>query len=72
MINGLMDIVSPFHHRLYPLYRDNLVMSKGNSYLYSARLLTQFVKYLSTRVMVNYTDPEDLFNMIYPIIQISI
>ena len=62
------DIVLPFHHGLYPLYRDNLVVSMGNPYSYSARLLTQYIKYLSTRTMVYYTDPEGLLNMIHPIV----
>lgn len=62
------DVVLSFHHGLYPLFRKNLVVAKGNPYSYSARLLTQYLKYLSTRTMVFYTDPDVLLNVIHPII----
>ena len=62
------EVVLSFHYDLYPLYRENLVVFKDNPYSYSARLLTQYFKYLSTRTMVYYTIPEELISMIHPIL----
>lgn len=62
------EVLLLFHHELYPLYRENLVISKDNPYSYSARLLTQYLKYLSSRTIVYYTIPDGLLLMIHPII----
>lgn len=62
------EVVSSFHHSLYPLYRENLVISMGNPYSYSARLLTQYLKYLSTKTIAYCTIPNELILMIHPII----
>jgi hypothetical protein len=61
-------IVLSFHEGLFPLYRENLVVTKGNPYSYSARLLTQYLKYLSTRTIVHYVASEILIGLIHPII----
>ncbi|PKD43462.1 hypothetical protein [Rhodohalobacter barkolensis] len=62
------EIVLPFHVGLFPLFRENLVVSKGNPYSYSARLLTQYLKYLSTRTVVYYVSSEILIGLVHPII----
>ena len=61
-------IVMPFHEGLFPLYRGNLVISEANPYSYSARLLTQYLKYLSTRTIVFYVASESLLELLHPII----
>lgn len=62
------ELVMQFHKELFTSYRDNLIITEDNPYSYSARLLTQYLKYMCTRTIMYCTAPDELIGMIHPII----
>ena len=60
--------VAQFHNRVFPLYRENLDVSKDNPYTYSARMTTQYIKNYMIRSFQFNQDGVANLSIIHPII----
>lgn len=59
-------VVEPFHGKLLPLYRKNLVIDKDNPFTYSARLLTHYVRILCIRTWLYGAEGERFIRIQHP------
>ena len=62
------EIVREFHKDVFELYRGNLIIEKDNPYSYSARLLNQYLKFLTTRTWLFDFDGENYIRLLHPIL----